>query len=197
MYRTRGETGATVRLINREDERRTVSATVDRDGAFTIRDVAPGNYDLAVDYPSTAYIRNVSLGGRDVQFGALRIDPGFAGRLEIQVSSSVGSVDGRAVAAGAAIPGTQIVLVPEERYRRRPERYLLGATDSMGEFRITNAPPGEYTAFAFEEIEPGAYYDAAFLRKFPDRGVRVRIDPNVRPMLELQVISAADAGVAR
>jgi hypothetical protein len=189
--------GVKITLVSPEDPRRNVSALADEGTypwAFTLHDVAPGDYDLVADLPSGFYINRASLSGREVQFAPLRIDARTVGRLEVQFSSAIASVEGRVSSLGAPIAGAQVVLIPEERYRRRPERYLLAATDSMGQFEIIGIPLGVYTAFAFEEIEPGAYYDPEFVRRFASKGVGVKLDPSGRMTLQLELISAADAG---
>jgi hypothetical protein len=58
-------------------------------------------------------------------------------------------------------------------------------------YRVAGVPPGEYVAFALDTIPEDAEYNAAFLREFDDRGVRVTVEAGksvgVRvPMIELR-----------
>ncbi len=57
-------------------------------------------------------------------------------------------------------------------------------------------PPGRYTAYAFEEMEAGAYYALASTpgveARFRDRQVSVTIGENGAKAVELRVIPAAE-----
>ena len=191
-------TGTEIRLVSTHGDGAWSNAVLiaTRDGAFTLREVTPGEYDVLVSAPLGAYVRSIS--GRGGMFGPLRIEPGSLNRVDIVMSSSGGAVEGRAITqSGDPLAAAQIVLVPEGQFRRRQDRYLLAGTDAAGHFEIGVIPPGNYTAFAFEEIEPGAYYDPEFSRRFAGIGLPVRAEQNGRSTIELKVISTVEAGGAR
>jgi hypothetical protein len=78
-------------------------------------------------------------------------------------------------AIGDGISGAQVILVPEAPRGgiRPPNRYFRGASDATGRFEIPGVPAGVYTALAFEELEPGAYFASDFLERYGLRGVQV------------------------
>ncbi len=135
-------------------------------GEFTIPDVPAGDYDVFLDsLPSGAYVDTVRLGLRFSGLqGGMRIDTSSPpGNLAVGLSFAGGNVQGRAIdRTGNPMAGAQVVLVPEARWRKRPDRYLLSVTDSSGNFSIAGIPPGNYSVFAFEKVENGVYYDPEF-----------------------------------
>jgi hypothetical protein len=88
-------------------------------------------------------------------------------------SSVIGSVRNR---IGESVSGAQVVLVPEpvrSGEPRPPNRFFVVSTDTAGRYEIPGVPAGAYTAFAFEEIEPGAYYAPDFVQRYSFRALPV------------------------
>jgi hypothetical protein len=166
------------------------------DGTFTIPEVGPGEYDVFVErLPAGDYIRTIRVGGRDVLSSGLR--PNSDTRLEISLSSMAATLDGRVMdRAGEPLPGAQVVLVPEPGFRRRTDRYIVGFSDASGSFQLTGIPPGRYTAYAFEQIEPGAYYAFAYnpplTQRFADRAASINVNEVKTTSIELKVIPVAE-----
>ena len=166
------------------------------DGTFKLSEVGPGNYDVFVEntFPGT-YARAIRFGG-DVLTVPLQITPGTNVPLEITLSSG-STVQGRVVdRQGDPAPGVQVVLIPDVRFRRRPDRYAVGYTDASGMFRLSNVPQGFYSAYAFEQLEPEAYYAFAYDRlvelRFGNRATRVNTNQGQAATIELKVIPAAE-----
>jgi hypothetical protein len=57
---------------------------------------------------------------------------------------------------------------------------------------MRNVVPGDYTLFAWEEIDRGAYFDPEFLGRYEDRGHAVHIEENGHLSVELDAIPAAE-----
>ena len=174
------------------------NARLSADGTFTIADVGQGEYDVLVEsLPATLYIKSIQYGRREIPAGRLRIGNDPNARLDIALGVSSGVVGGHVMdRAGFPAAGTQVVLVPEQAYRLRPDRYIAGYTDAMGNFQLTSVPPGRYTAFAFERIEPYSYYAFAYdprvESRFGDRGEPVTIGETGDRMLELKLVPASE-----
>jgi hypothetical protein len=67
---------------------------------------------------------------------------------------------------------------------------------------LKGVPPGSYSAFGFEAIEPGLYYDLQFNERISDLGVKVTIVGNKTSAPPdynclLRVPREKSAGVAR
>jgi hypothetical protein len=86
--------------------------------------------------------------------------------------------------------GVLVVLVPSEKLRDRADRYPRATTDLDGRFQIESAPPGNYTALAFEEAASGAWFNPAFLNRYLSRGDAIAIRENVDTALNLKAIPA-------
>jgi hypothetical protein len=121
------------------------------------------------------------------------------GRLDILISRSDIVAEGTVVdRAGQPVPGAEVVLVPPQGFARRSreDRYLNSTADAVGNFRITGVPPGTYTAFAFEEIEPGAYFvfasDSRLLNNYAPKGQVLDMEQAGRPQLRLTAVPASE-----
>jgi len=59
-------------------------------------------------------------------------------------------------------------------------RFKTAIAKSDGSFIIDGVAPGQYSLFAWDEIEPREYFDASFLDRFSDRAIRVLVQKSVR-----------------
>ena len=191
--------GVKIGLVRRSREiEQRIEVFAGGDGAFTLPDVGPGEYDVLVErVPSGTYTRSIRYGGRDVLSDAVRIGIDPNDSLDVSLSPMTGTVEGHvSERVDVPSPGVQVVLVPEMRLRRRPDRYIVGLTDVSGNFQLTGVPPGQYTAFAFEQIEPEAYYafayDPSVSARFADRAASVNLNQGNVTRLELKAIPSAE-----
>jgi hypothetical protein len=165
------------------------------DGSFRLAQVGLGDYDILIEpLPPDSYVKNIFAGGRDIL--SARFRPDGPQPLQIVLGAAGASVAGRATKAGDPAGGVQIVLVPEPSFRRRADRYITGHTDDAGAFELRSAPPGRYIAYAFEQIEAGAYYAFAYSSeanaRFADRGVLINVASSGATSIELKVIPAVE-----
>src|SRR5438046_7968736 len=118
------------------------------ESASTSTDVELGKYDVLVKrMPSATYTRSIRYGGRDVLSDAVRIGIDPNDSLDVSLSPMTGTVEGHvSERVDVPSPGVQVVLVPELRLRRRPDRYIVGLADVSGSFRLTGVPPWQYTS---------------------------------------------------
>jgi len=86
--------------------------------------------------------------------------------------------------------GALVVLVPTEKLRDRADRYPRATTDLEGRFQIESAPPGSYTALAFEEAAPGVWFNPEFQNRYLSRGDSVTIREDVDSTLNMKAIPA-------
>jgi carboxypeptidase family protein len=176
-----------------------IDARASEDGTFTAPDVGTGEYEVWVDrLPSGMYVRAIRFGGIDVLTGGMRVVSAANPSLDVTLSSTTAaSLQGRALdSSGHAAGGVQVLLVPESRFRRRPDRYILGSTDAAGNFQLTPIPPGRYRAYAFEQIESGAQYafayDSPSTSPFADRAPVVNLIEGRATTVELKAIPATE-----
>ena len=99
------------------------------------------------------------------------------------ISSNTGTVDA-AVITDKQEPSinTTFVLVPSQELRFRNDLYRTGATDTTGHLHLDGVPPGDYKAFAWEEVENGAWQDrtsSSSSKTGASRYESVRIPPQI------------------
>jgi hypothetical protein len=168
-------------------------STPDAHGTFTLTNVGPGEYDIHVErLPPNTYVKRIEVGTVDPLQGRVRFLPSQP--LVIEIAPAPSSVGGHVMNAGNPAPGAQVVLIPDQRLRRRTDRYVTGYADKEGGFQLSGVPPGRYLAYAFERIEPAAYYAFAYSSaanaRFGDRGVPVNVGESGATTVELRVIPA-------
>jgi protocatechuate 3,4-dioxygenase beta subunit len=160
------------------------------DGTFMLQNIGPGDYRLNIPgMPRNSYIKAARLGSTDVLDSGLKVDGPPPAGLEILISGNTGSLSGT-VLDEKQNPSVNViaVLVPDLARRHRSDLYRTTNTDALGKFHVDGIPPGDYRAFAWEDVETGAWQDPDFLRIHEDRGKSVRITEKGQDTVELRVI---------
>jgi hypothetical protein len=85
-----------------------------------------------------------------------------------------------------ATAGAIVVLVP--RVRQRFDLYRTASTDPTGRFHFDRIPPGDYVAFAWDEVSEGAWQDQAFLGAYENRGAPLRVTDGTKTDVRLVLI---------
>jgi hypothetical protein len=168
-------------------------AMVRPDGTFTIVGALPGNYQIALMGASNmpiglAYIKSASMGGVDAINPRFVIEKEPLGELQIVVSAARGFVEVSVVdekrepAASATV-----VFVPDPPLRRHYDLYQSARANDRGIVRMS-LPAGDYTAYAFADIEPNSWWDPEVMQKYAGQGTPVRVEPSGRHALSLKSI---------
>jgi protocatechuate 3,4-dioxygenase beta subunit len=177
------------------------NAPVDRLGNFEWKNVNPGNYIVQV-YGGDGqgfFLKSVKLGGRDIATGFTANGPAT---LDLLVSTKGGTVEGAVVLREKEtekdadpdhvnndhpVANATVVAVPEEKYRRLPDRFGIGSTDQHGRFTIRGVAPGSYTLYAWQDLEDGVYRDPDFLKSQEANGTAVKVQEGSHQQIELKV----------
>jgi hypothetical protein len=171
------------------------TGTATKDGTTRIAGVIPGRYKVIVpETPDGFYLKGVRQGGRDLPGQVLDVTAGGPAQIEVLLSPRAASVTGTVFLADSDEPAVQatVVLIPQEKERRDdPLAYLRTMTDDSGKFTIRNILPGEYKAFAWEDVEYGIYMDPDFIRPVDGKGVAVTLPESARISVKLIAIGPA------
>jgi len=168
------------------------NASVKPDGSFLFREIPEGSY--GIDFhpiPAGFYLK--SSGAADVLEAGVTVVRGHSPpALELVLSPGAGRLDGTVESDDQPVPAVSVVLVPDGKRRAQPNYYRQAMTDPLGRFAMRNVAPGDYTLFAWEQIERGAYMDPDFLGQYEDRGKAVHVEEDGHLSLQLDVIPAAE-----
>jgi hypothetical protein len=158
-------------------------------GEFEVPNVVNGSYTaMALSLPEDFYVKSASLGRADAMNRPAPFSSDIPDSLEIVLSSASGRIRGSVVAAsGAPFPGAQVVLVPEENLRDRANLFKTATADQTGTFTLRSIPPGNYFLFAWNFLEPRAYADPAFLRRYEQNAIAIKIEGKVESMVRVPV----------
>jgi hypothetical protein len=161
--------------------------------SFTLQS-SPGDYRiLAKAIPNDTYIQSVRYGASDVLKDGLHVDSLRPETVEIVIGSNPGTLDGVIVDARRQPDANAVlVLAPDPSNWQRLELYMNGYTDKAGRFHLENIPPGDYTVFAWNDVEPFAWQNPAFLQKYESRGQSIHIAAGSKLNLQVTAIPAQE-----
>jgi hypothetical protein len=138
--------------------------------------------------PSTWYIKNARFGSADAVRAAIRVESGSNSDLEIQASPNAGTFDGMVVDDRQnPLQNVTVVLVPDVNRRQLSNFYRAGRSDAAGRVRFEGVTPGDYKAFAWEQIEE-SWQDPEFIQLYETRGEPVHVDEGSNLTLTLKPI---------
>lgn len=170
-------------------------------GTFTVQDVFPGDFRVNVGpllntigtgQPVPAafqkwYVKSIRYGDSDALNDLLHLDGRPNQSLTIVLGTNAGSLTGSAInEKQEPLPDATVVLVPVNR--SRIDLFRSVTTDASGKFSIDRIAPGDYKAFAWDDVISGAWSDPQFMRAYEERGTAVRIAEGDKRDIRLPVI---------
>ncbi len=159
-------------------------------GAFTLDHVPRAPYELMLPFfPEGTYLKSVLFNDRESLGRLLDCSSLTTGTLRIVLGTDGGKVEARVSRDDKPAPDATVVLVPADPNRRYREAVYTGSSDASGLLTLKDVAPGDYLAFAWEDVEDGLWFDPDFL-KSQTQGVRVHIGPKATEQLELNLIPA-------
>jgi protocatechuate 3,4-dioxygenase beta subunit len=167
------------------------TTTVNADGTFMFHEVPEGSYRIRfVPVPDGFYLK--SLGADALETGIIVGRSHSPDAVELVLSLGAGRVEGSVESDDQSFPGASVVMVPDGKDRGQPSDYQRAVTDQLGRFAMRNVVPGDYTIFAWEQIDRGAYFDPEFLARYEDRGKAVHVEEGGQVSVKLDLIPAAE-----
>jgi len=159
-------------------------------GVFTISYVARATYRMVlVLLPANTYIKSARLGTQDVIDGILPFETPPRDPLDIVLRPTTAAVSATVVdEAQRPQAGVTVVLVPDAARRSRRDLYRTAVADAGGRVNISGIAPGEYKAFAWENILENSWQDPEILRMYDSRGQAFRLGESSRESMTLRVI---------
>jgi hypothetical protein len=158
--------------------------SVGPDGRFAIAGVIPGRYRVTASFPGSGrpggwLLKSVVASGQDSLDTPFTLPPNqhvldatitFTDRLA-QISGTLRNAAGGASAESTVVvfSADQILWAPQSR---RIQAVRPGAD---GAYLISNLPAGNYLLAAVDDVEPGEWFDPAFLQRLAPSAIRLAI----------------------
>lgn len=162
-------------------------AKVSEDGTFSSIDIEPGIYQFALARRN-AYLKSILVGGHEAPGG--KIDTAhLSDTVTVVIGTDFGRVEGTVTdETGKPVYNAAVTLIPDQSHFDWQERFLDAFTSTAGKFTFTNVEPGEYKAFAWQAVEPGAAQSADFRKPYENRGVTIKVEANGIRTVALKLI---------
>jgi hypothetical protein len=161
------------------------------DGVFRIDNVAPGEFRVNVSgLFQDVYVKQARFNQNDALNKPMPFSSADSGTLEILLSSRGGQVEGTVTdERQRGVPNVQTVLIPD-RSRDRNDLYKTSTTDASGHFTLRGIAPGDYHLFAWEAIDPFAYFDPDVMKLYESKGKPVHIAESAKENADIRMIPA-------
>ncbi len=146
------------------------------DGSFELQGVPAGDFRVSVRaLPPDAYIKSMRMGSADVLDAGLHISGTPRDALEIVIGANAGGLAGTVVNARQdPLANVTVALVPGcRRFATEPISTRAPRPTARVDFSLRGLAAGSYTAFAWEEVEDGAWQDPDFVRSYDSQGKSV------------------------
>jgi Carboxypeptidase regulatory-like domain/Polysaccharide lyase family 4, domain II len=166
------------------------------DGRFAWKNVPAGTYYVTVNIGSAPgsdyFIKSLMSGGQNLLDSGLVVN-GSSLIIDVVLSTKAVSVEGHAVnTKNEPVPNAMVVAVPDSSLRKRPDRYVQATADQTGHFRLHGMAPGNYTVFAFSDLDGNQFYDPEFLKAHESAGKALHTDEGAHENLTLTAVPSTD-----
>ncbi len=172
-------------------------ATVNPDGTFEVRGLAPGPYRLSVSIPRAGplpawTVRSIRHGEKDLAEAIFDVQAGVdMTGLDVVLTDQVTEVSGHVLdQQGRPVTDYSVIFLPtDERHwqlgtRRRPPPQR---PDTTGRFRLVDLAPGEYYLALVTEYEPDQLSDAAFLQSLIPAAIKFTLAEGERKVQDVKL----------
>ena len=168
------------------------NAAIKPDGSFaTSLSAGASSIDLSrITRERPFYVKSIRSGNQDVLRNGFTVAAAERIELEVILGSDGGRVNGVvADADNKPVAGATVVLIPNDpALRARLDFIKDSVTDQSGHFELKNAAPGEYKIFAWDDIEPGSWFDPDVVLRVEAKGEPVTVKAKDLATVTLQVI---------
>jgi len=165
---------------------------ITQNGQFTITDVTPGLYSIRASAPRGWAMKAVFLDGREVTDSPIEVKSENVTGLNVIFTDRISSLSGNVRdARGTPIGDVTVIAFPaDDRLWMPQSRQILSArTDQAGAYRLASIPAGDYLVIALDDVEPGEWFDPAFLDQIRGRATKVKIEEGEQRTQDLKVLA--------
>jgi hypothetical protein len=161
---------------------------------YIIPGVFPGKYRIGASWlndnlpAATAYVERIQYGERETTDAPVEITT-RPSPIRVTFNDGTGSLTGIVTRNNAPARRAQVLLLSADESRRLDQVWNAATwTYENGGFAIQRLKPGDYLAFAFEEIEDGFWRNEARFKQFAGSAKKVSIGRKGSVTLNLEVM---------
>lgn len=164
------------------------SAKVGTDGHFRLSGVTAGVWNFMLSsLPEDLWIKSANLGGLDISRGEFNISSGNKA-MHIVLSGNGAQISGKVGEDGQPHTAVVVLAPTANELQGLTRMYRSTSAHEDGTFLFKGVPPGNYTLFAFEEIETQSWLDPEFLVPVEQLGEPVSLQEKERVTRQLTPI---------
>ncbi|HKF20982.1 MAG TPA: carboxypeptidase-like regulatory domain-containing protein [Candidatus Angelobacter sp.] len=175
-----------VQLLNKKTRVVSSERVGDEGEAVFKQGVPPGTYEVSINNAPGFYLKNIFAVGARVTGRTIEVRSGATVKLAISAARGQGEIAGIASHDGKPSAGAMIVLVPADPAHNQV-LFRRDQSDSDGSFTLPQVVPGAYTLLALEHGWDLAWTDPEVLKNYLGRGVAVRVQPNGKYEVKVDV----------
>ncbi len=167
-------------------------AQVGVDGAFTMPQVAPGEYDVLIGSTTKSeddsYVHAIRIGDTDALADGLHVGEGPLALLDIVLKANGGTAE--CVVKddkGEPVPDASILVAPDTPRHRQAALFGDCRTQADGTCKVLGIAPGEYHVYAFPAGTEIDHRDPDALKPFEKHGEAVKFAEGERKSVNLKI----------
>ncbi len=146
--------------------------------SFAINQMVPGSYRLDIFPPSPFYVKSATLNGQDILSTDVPISQA-TGPIEIVLRDDGGSIEGDVVDSSGHPVMAGVMLV------RNLTRVASLTSQPNGHFQLQNVAPGDYTIYAWDDMNNVEYADADWMRRYGGGGLPITVTAGQKEQVNL------------
>jgi hypothetical protein len=160
---------------------------MERNGDFTIENLAPGKYWFSIDGLNDRYFKQITCDDKDYLLRPIEIEVGTTMDCQIILGGDAATIIGQVMNEDKPVPNYTVVAIPDsDTLRKAPYFFVDNRTDSSGNFIYAPVAPGDYLLFAVPRDPKQGYYALDFADRNQGAAVRVTVKAYERKILTLK-----------
>ena len=147
-------------------------------GQFSMTDVTAGQYVLRATAPKGWTMKAVYIDGREVTDQPIEVKADSITGINVIFTDKISGLSGTVRdARGTGAADITVIAFPSDEKLWLPQsrQIVTARTDASGAYKLTAMPPGDYLVVAVDDVEPGEWFDPAFLDQMKDRATTVKV----------------------
>src|SRR3954453_6275430 len=141
----------------------------EKNGAFAVLSLLPGRHYVRASGSGVWTMKSVTIAGQDVTDQPIELRSGHdIDNVSIVMTDRATEISGTVRdASGAGVAAIDVIAFSADPQQWQPQSRTIQAvhTNQNGTYSIRGLPPGDYRIIATDDVEPGEWFDPAFLER--------------------------------